>query len=507
MSRLRLGSALWIPSLLLLWAVASSAWARSPRGRAVPSQPPEPPSPSVRAAQLVGEGVLALASRDFAAASRALAAAYRLQPSADTLYQLGIVAWSEGQSLTAQDLLRRYLAEPGAQPSPEKVSEAQRIVAQALPDCGEVWVLGAAGDWVFVDDRLLGQLPLPLPLLLSPGAHRLSLEATPGARRTAELKLTSGQLVAVRASDAGLTTSPLVRVVLHVAARSADAGSPDPRPRRLAALLLAQDLAVPTAASHQSPPSGCDLACLLRLAKEQAAEWALAIQLPESVDGKHRPGQVQVIDVAVQDVAAQAGFAPAPASADADEAELSALLPGLLQKARGRGHGELRVSSSPVGAEVRIGARVLGTTPLRRTHFIGPVELELSLPGFVPARRQVEIRSEHAAELSVTLSAPPQALVVPPQPSRRPRPAWRIGLGIGALAAGIGLVALGASALSVSGRCIDAVEPPVAACPRFFDTSAIGGVLIGSGAALGVAGALLVAWPGAKPSPAVGKGE
>ena len=63
-------------------------------------------------------------------AYRALAEAYRLQPSLDTLYQLGIVAWTEGQSLMAQDILRRYLAEPGSPEGAEKRAEAQRIVSQ-----------------------------------------------------------------------------------------------------------------------------------------------------------------------------------------------------------------------------------------------------------------------------------------------------------------------------------------------------------------------------------------
>ena len=89
-------------------------------------------TPQARANQLLGQGVLALATRDFAAAYRALSEAYRLVPVPDTLFQLGVVAWGEGRSVPAQDMLRRYLADPGAATSGDKRAEAERIVKPAL---------------------------------------------------------------------------------------------------------------------------------------------------------------------------------------------------------------------------------------------------------------------------------------------------------------------------------------------------------------------------------------
>lgn len=496
----------WCWLALVGWVLCCApAWARSPRPNSAADKAEAAQSPSVRAAQLVSEGVLALASRDFVAARRALSDAYRLQPSADTLFQLGIVAWSEGQSLVAQDLLRRYLADASASASAEKRSEAQRIVDSIGPERSEVWVQGSVADWVYVDDRLRGQLPLSLPLLLSPGAHRLTLESATGDRRTVDLALANDQSTVVRSRPSGLESAPLARVFLHVAS-APDGGRSDALQRRIAGLLIAHDLAEKTVSSGPSAPRSCDVACCLQHGKEQAAEWAIAVQPAQVVDGKETPGQITIVDVAVKDPVAQAAFSAA-ASAAPDDTELASVLAKLVQAARDRGRGELRVTSVPVGAEVRSGTQLLGQTPLRIQRFSGPLELHITRPGFVSEHRPVVVQRGQISEVNATLQAVPSVTSdAPVAPARAPRPAWRVGLGIGAIAVGVGLVALGASALTVSGRCIDAVEPPVAACPRFFDTTAIGGVLIGSGAAFGVAGGLLLAWPGKTLPPTARKG-
>lgn len=492
---------------LLLLVVAAPAWSRAPQRRGPAEKPAAPVSAAVRASQLVGEGVLALASRDFAAAHRALSAAYRLQPSADTLFQLGIVAWSEGQSLTAQDFLRRYLADASVQPSADKRSEAQRIVDQLGADHSEVWVQGAAGSWVLVDNRLLGLLPLPLPLLLSPGTHQLAIESAAGDRTAVELSLQSQQAVIVRPGASSLTATPAARAVLCVGPW-ADRARSDALQRQAAERLLAQDLAILSVRKGQNPPSVCDITCCLRAAQEQQAQWAIVLIPAVSSDGKTTAGQIAVLDVAVKEVAAQASAFDPDQTTDAEQKELAATLPPLLQRARDRGRGTLYVTSIPDHAEVKAGSLVLGLTPLRIARFAGSLALEISASGFQADRRTVELTNGERTEIAVTLvPQPARGADVPVRPLRQPRPAWRIGLGVGALAAGVGMVVLGASALSVSGRCTEAFEPPVMACPRFFDTTAIGGVLVGTGAALGVAGALLVAWPGRAAPPVAHKGE
>ena len=495
MSRRKIRATGWLVCLLMFVGIA---WAQGRPLRGAKTLPP--PSPQARAAQLVSDAVLALASRDFAAANRALSAAYRLQPSADILFQLGIVAWSEGQSLTAQDLLRRYLADPASSSSPDKQVEAQRIVAQIGKGTSEVWIAGTDGWFLRVDDRLLGSLPLPLPILLASGAHRVVLESAQGPRAERAITLGAGQILALRHDPDGLAVRTLARVFLCVTPDAEPGEARDAMRRRIGGLLLDQDLAPTSVPTSARPPAQCDEECCARLAKEQAAEWALLIASEKTAGpGNSSPTRVAVLDVRVNEVAAQQTLSAAGTSAaEASAVDPLAVLPALLQKARARGRGTLQVDSVPSGAAVQIDGRPRGHTPLRIQRFVGTLAIELAHPGFQTEHRRAEIRAEQETSLNVALPPLPLPAVAtaPVTRSRHPRPAWRIGLGIGALVVGAGLAALGGSALSVSGRCIEAAVPPAMACSRVYDTTAIGGVLIGTGAALALTGGLLVAWPG-----------
>ena len=453
---------------------------------------PTPPTPQVRAGQLVSQGVMALATRDLAGAYRALAEAYRLQPSLDTLYQLGIVAWTEGQSLMAQDILRRYLAEPGSPEGAEKRAEAQRIVSQLGRGGAEVWLSAAEGGFVFLDDRLMGQLPFSLPLLLPPGAHRLRIEPTAGPPQSIELATTAGQIVAVRAAGERLERVPLTKVILQRLALSSPAATAAPAAaegdrRRIAARLAGLDLGLSTLNSEE-PAASCGQSCLVALGQEQAADYVLRLQAEKDSD----PAQLLIIDVVVGAVAVTERIASAAGTPD--ESWLAAL-PAGLQRARARGHGTLQLDTTPAGCAVRLADQPLGVTPLRRSLFVGPAELQIQCPGLPDEHRRVEIQADSPTVLALNLTPPPPPPLPPPL-RRAPRPVWRLALGATALAAGLGLGGLGVSALSVAGGCIESIAPPVAACPRFYETTAAGGALLGVGAALSVSGALLLAWPG-----------
>lgn len=450
-----------------------------------------PPSPQVRAAQLVGQGVMALATRDFVGAYRALAEAYRLQPSHDTLYQLGIIAWSEGQPLMAQDILRRYLADPGSEGATEKRAEAQRIVSQPARGTAEAWLSGSERSLVFVDDRLVGQLPLSLPLLLAPAAHRLRLEAEGRAPLLIEVTPGAGQILALRESGDRLLSQVLTKVLLRrtSAQTTSPAGTVERDRQRIATRLAAMELGLSTLPGDE-PATSCDQSCVLSLAKEQAAELVISV----SEGGSTGASSLTILDVVVGESAAQDALSSSD-GARGDERWLAAL-PALLGRARARGRGVLQIDSTPAGCEVAQGDRVLGTTPLVRTLFVGPTKLDIHCAGMQSEHRQVEILASAPTVLALSLHPPPPPPVAPAPLLRQPRPVWRLALGAGAIAVGLGLGGLGVSALAVSGRCIEAIEPPVQACPRFYETTATGGALLGVGAALTVSGTLLLAWPG-----------
>src|SRR5262249_25769596 len=108
-----------------------------------------------------------------AGAAQALSAAYRLWPSPETLYQLGALALAEGRTIEAQDAMRRYLRDTQDDEASPQRQEAQRILQLLAPPSGEVNIVGERAALVLIDDRLLGVLPLPLPLLLPIGEHRV----------------------------------------------------------------------------------------------------------------------------------------------------------------------------------------------------------------------------------------------------------------------------------------------------------------------------------------------
>ena len=140
-----------------------------------------------------------MSARDFAAAYRTLADGYRKARSPVLLFQLGRVAAAEGRVMEAQDLMRRYLADPARENDDPANQEAQRVLKLARPEgpTGEVAVLSDPGAAVLVDDRLVGTLPLPQPLLLSGGVHTVTVEYS-SKKLSSPVQVASGRLMDMR---------------------------------------------------------------------------------------------------------------------------------------------------------------------------------------------------------------------------------------------------------------------------------------------------------------------
>jgi tetratricopeptide (TPR) repeat protein len=116
--------------------------------------------------------------------------------------------------------------------------------------------------------------------------------------------------------------------------------------------------------------------------------------------------------------------------------------------------------------------------------------------------------AERYAEQHLRLVSP-QAPEPDPAAQRRPapppaptgagpaRPVWRLVTGGVALGGGLVIAGFGVSALSVNGACAR-TQPPLPErpeCAEIYDTSTVGGALLGAGLPLAVAGALLIALP------------
>jgi hypothetical protein len=433
---------------------------------------------------------MALAKRDFAAAYRALSGAYRLQPSPDTLYQLAITALTSGDPVGAQDLMRRYLAEVGPAGDAARHAEAQRIAERPRAASGEVSVLGPAGAFVLLDERLVGQLPLSRPLLVAVGAHVLALDRA-GMLSSGRIEVQGGQSLEARPTADG--TALQVRRLPTVFVASVP--PLEPRPQAVtAAALVAAGLSIFDAAAQSGslPPSECaqDRACLLRWAAAQGVQYTLEL----AASAAPCEVRVQLLDVAIAEPASQR--AVSCAGDGGVEQALSELLPTLLSQGLGRPRGTLRLTSQPAGAEVLVGDRLLGKTPLVHPSFAQPLELSVQLPGYRPEHRRVEVSAESATEVVVEL----KALSVVHQPVlvwQRHRPRWQIALGSTALAVGVGLFGFGVSALAISGGCVSEPVFPMLACERRYDTTAAGiGLLVPGALLLGTGlAALLIPGP------------
>lgn len=503
-------SAVLVTSLAVL---LSSAALAKPKGQ-TPTD--------IHARKLLDSGIASLASRDFKAATQALGDSYRSQPTAEALFYLGALALAEGRTLEAQDLMRRYLADPrrgGSADTPE-VQQAQRISAQTLPPHGQISILGQDGTLLFVDGRLRGSLPIAQPLLVAPGERTVLMEAN-GRRQEQTLVIREGQFFELQHSPASgafvVLQLPSAVLVNTIDPLSADA---TPLAAVIEKTLRAEHFALLPSPSADGRLPRCleDAGCLAQLGERAAADYLLLVR-PEhqAADWKLR---MQVIDVHIGDVAASADLHCASCTAEQAAAELGSALPSLLLQAKSRLHGNVKLTSQPSGAEVYLGERLLGRTPLTHALWIGAHDLTFTFAGLQRQVQRVDIAQEQTAELHIEFPQAPAPVVRPapggtaaaapapatPAASRRPslrerfahmspRSRWLLIGGAAAVPLGALLLGFGASALAVGSPCAGQPLPPGGICPEAYHTAAPGATLVTFGGALLLTGVGLIVLP------------
>lgn len=475
---------------------------------------------SDRATQLREQGAAALARKDWAAASDALIESYRLSPEGKTLYLLGQLAWSTGKTVAAQDLMRRFLADPASAEDPAAKAEADKIADQPRPASGDVLVVGERGSLVSVDDRVVGMLPLPLPLLIGSGDHKLTLEVN-GRRLEGPVRVLPGRTSELRfnlSSDA-----VVARVVPAVVWVPEWKGVPGEAQKLLSKAVeqsvAKQKLSVVSKgmALVQAPRSAeCldQLPCLEQLATVNEAGYALTTSVEATGDLLRGDWAMKLalIDAPTGDYAATVEKRCERCTADQASAMMEEAATALLQKGAARPRGTMEVLSDPPGADVLLVDRRLGQTPYVRTAFVGSYDVTLKLAGYAPVRQHVEVTDGKKATVRSALvsenkpPAPPPPPVVaevkpvpavpvpPPAPAttRERRPIWRIATGASLLGVGVILGAYGISGLSLDGQCAPSPE----GCSRRYDTIGPGAAFLSIGIAAAAGGVVLLAIPG-----------
>lgn len=521
-----------------------------------PAQGKAPASPQPSA--LAQRGEAALKAGDLAAAEQALTTAYRQAPHAELLFQLGRLAAAQKQLLAAQDLMRRYLNDPAATPDPAKAAEAQSILAQPRPASGKIRIQGDRGGLVSLDGRLLGRLPLVQPLLAAPGARTVVIQY-PGKLLDVPVEVEAGRFIDIRCTRATgavflavlpsllllpeLTAVPAADQVLDAVERAAQG-------EQLALLkpdtLLALD---PELKSAPAPKAQEELKrclaradCVQRLLQRNKLEHALQVRVrqtalpaanqtaakapdrtpdkaPELATDKAATQTlyrwefaVTLLRTGLLDPARQQELSCSPCTEPQAMAALQDAVSRTLAVGLARARGTLAVSTSPAGAEVRRGDRLLGRTPLSLPAWADEYTLELRHPGHEPVRHTVRVEPEKTAAVEITMPAipppPPPALppVAPPPPplrwERGPRPRWRLVLGGSVLFLGVALSAVGGLVLGINqnNSCpppLPSVPPPPGCDQDTLTTQYnVGVALLPTGGALALTGIGLLAWPG-----------
>lgn len=491
-SRLVRWLALTLVGLLWPWPAALSARERSTRGSASP-----PPTHSANDPQAVVSPQLvlpkleaAIRARDYDGARVLLEQAMKQQAQPYLLFQLGRLAMLRGQRLQALDFWRRFVSDPASQPDRQMLEQIRHSFAGERPSHGEVDLLASDGSWVFVDDLLLGSLPLHAPLLLPPGRHTLRVEQR-GHRLSGPVDVLPGRLLQIRFNEESqamlLTTPARARIVSWLG--DSESARTEALMRTVVRAVRRTGL-VPLRETLDSPAPEATCAdlvhCLLAQARQQGSEHVLLLQANDIRQGAST-GSLRIahIDVQAAEEAAQTHIPWPSGSQDDMQSRLLSTVEEVLLRGLNRARGSLQISSSPVGAVVYRGTQPLGRTPYSGLAFTGPQRLRLAAEDYETASRDLLVAEGQTSAWDVTLQRLPFV---------QRRPLWRLITG-GLLIAGGGLmIGFGASALAVGDACI--TEPPMGVlCREYYGTLAPGVGLLSAGSLATAVGVALIALP------------
>jgi hypothetical protein len=457
-----------------------------PSAAARPTRRPVPSREALAAERLRHAGEQALLAKDFPAAATAFTELYRGSQSPLGLYLLGTLALAEGRVIEAQDLLRRYLADPLLEPADSgqkggpktdtEQQEARRVLALPRPPAGEIAVIGDRGTLVSLDGRLVGALQLSRPLLVAPGKRRLALQR--GTRKQEEeIEIEAGRFTELTydRKTSALLSAELPGVLLlddypglpkEVAEKLGPAIEDAIQGERLSSFPLS--LALSRAGLHGDADCPKKPDCQYQAARGSELDYVLHVQVSQpGPPDKPWLFVLQVDDAEVGAEAARSEKECAACDPQKAGALLKAALPPLFAAARAKKRAQVEVppkDPAPTPAPVEL-------VP------VGPVEPTVKAE---PTKTKPEE------------TPPPRTRTF----VRAPRPRWRYYLGGASAVAAPVLIGFGASALAVNGKCVSAAVAPALVCSQTYRTGGIGGGLLGAGAAILVGGTLAVALPG-----------
>lgn len=491
-----------------LFCLGPAAWARHR-----PTTPKKTRHDQEAAAQLIQDAEKTIAEGKLVEAQKLLTDAYLTYPGPQILYWLGLVALKEGRILDAHDLLRRYESDPASVIDQNAKAEIARLLSKQRPPSGKVLVLGDDGAIVRVDGRVVGSLPLVQPLIVSPTeSHTIALEF-PEQQIPAQVKVAAGRFAELRINRA--TRAVLLTVLPAFVVLSGYRDVPSAQMTKLDEAIEAgvqgekKSVLRREMALFQAPElAGClDLVhCQAKLAEKNEVDGLIRLTVENT---SARTGgspsfklTLQLLDPTVGAIAGQASRELPPERAPTALAEM---LSQIIGDSALRRRGLLSLRSTPDGAEVYAGERLLGETPLQKAAWVGKYDLIFRKKGFAKAEAQTEVFDGKTSELDVQLKpgvteAPPPppsrfSLEFTPHSFRAPRPFWRWLAGGAAIAGGAVFLGVGISGLA-AGTCSKDSPCPLEGNTTFYrDSRGPGALLTGVGIVFLLGGTALIAIP------------
>lgn len=471
---------------------------------------------------LLSRAAQALKEKKPSEAYSSLLAAVRDRVTPQALNLLAVLAEAEGRAVPARDLFRRYLAIPEVQSAadPQIVQareHAQQVLNTPLLLTGQVSLFGPRGALIYLDDRVVGSLPLPLPLLCEPGSHRIAIEQ--GKKRLqGKVAIRAGHQAEMRLdTDSGAVLVTLLPAVLLIQ----DDLPTDERARferSVQQALQASNyivLRAEVALAQAQQPAAClnDAECLSALAEKNGISHTLRVQSKVLEKPGLRRLSVSFLDRKVGIVGALS-----EKTCDACSEEALGILVGELAKSAlgtglARPRGTLVVKSTPAGAEIFEGEQRLGVTPYQRAAYAESHTLSLRRAGYQDETLQITVNAGQVAlaeavlrDLPEPAPAPLLPVIEPPAQKeilvartrtvREPRSRLQIGLGAAAMALGLGVGGLGIRAITIDGSCLDPPASPGGTCREIYQSKPVGVLMLVLGGALLTGGTVLVALPG-----------
>jgi hypothetical protein len=173
----------------------------------------------IRAQALLTEGSDLYERGDFRAALQRFEAAYALYPSPKLWLNIGQANRDLGRPVDALEAFERFIAAARDAP-PATIAEARRSVIELRARLGRVSVASPiAGADVSIDGKRTGVAPLPQPIWVTPGRHRIgarqpgfvpveqTVDVSPGSIRSVTLQFHPVTLVMPPAQQAPVTTA------------------------------------------------------------------------------------------------------------------------------------------------------------------------------------------------------------------------------------------------------------------------------------------------------------